>query len=327
MPATQDMQIRTDRRPRLRDMKRLRGAESEAALEAHIVVETAVAERAARLRITPPEALADRDGFDAGFLADFRVDLPAPTGASARDVTPVGGDAGGRLDYRHFSVVMSASRRMAMFTAVNIEGARSVSIARDSDRWSLDGRLPVEAQLGEDLYARNRLDRGHLVRREDPNWGDGAAIANDDTFHFTNCAPQMDVVNQRTWLGLENYILRNARAWRERCSVFTGPVFTDTDLRYRGALIPKSFWKVVAFLSDDGDPSATAYLIEQERELSALEAAFGAYKTYQRSVRHVERLTGLSFGPLADFDGFSNEEVEDGLEIASEIRVLGDIRV
>ncbi|MDQ6434254.1 DNA/RNA non-specific endonuclease [Mesorhizobium sp. LHD-90] len=328
MNSPRPITVKIDRRPRLRDMRRLRGPEAAAALETHVRLEGAAAERAARPRITPPEAFAGRNGFDKDFLAGFQVDMAKPVGARSRDVSPVGGDASGRLDYRNFSIVMSASRRIAMFTAVNIEGERSVSIERRDDKWSLDGRLPVEAQLGEALYAGNRLDRGHLVRREDPNWGPDALVANEDTFHFTNCAPQMDVVNQKTWLGLENYILQNARAWKDRCSVFTGPVLTGTDLRYREALIPKAFWKVVAFLSDDGRPSATAYVVRQERELNELEAAFGAYKTYQRSVRHVEELSGLSFGPLANFDGFSNEEeLEGGLTISSEIRVLSDIRV
>lgn len=92
-------------------------------------------------------------------------------------------------------------------------------------------------------------------------------------------------------------------------------------------LIPKAFWKVIAFLSDDGTPSATAYLVKQEEELSELEAAFGAYKTYQRSIRFVEQLTGLSFGQLSDYDGFSNSEAESGVTISSELRSLGDVRV
>jgi endonuclease G len=282
--------------------------------------------------VSPPERFAGRTGYERNFLGGFAVELPQPQGARARDVLPVGDDASGRLDYMHFSVVMSRERRMAMFTAVNISGARSESIPRGDDKWFLDGRIPVEAQLGEALYAGNRLDRGHLVRREDPNWdepggAEEADIANLDTFHFTNCAPQMDVVNQRTWLGLENYILQNARAWRERCTVFTGPVFGAGDLDYRGALVPKAFWKVIAFLSDDGRPSATAYMVEQAQELGGLEAAFGAYKTYQKSVREIERLSGLSFGPLAQYDGFSNEETENGVRIAAEIRVLADVRV
>jgi len=312
-------------RPRLADLKPLGGDEHtrvEALAEAN-----AALERVARPRISPPQRFDGRKGFKSNHLAGFAVELPEPRGAQARDVLPVGGDPSGRLDYMHFSVVMSGSRRIAMFVAVNIEGKRSVSIERSGDKWFLDGRIPLEAQVGEELYLSNRLDRGHLVRREDPNWGQDAEVANADTFHFTNCAPQMDVVNQRTWLGLENYILQNARAWKERCSVFTGPVFGRSDLQYRGVLIPKAFWKVVAFLLDDGRPSATAYVVEQAEELSGLEAAFGAYKTYQHSVRHIQQLTGLSFGNLADFDGFSNEEAASGLSIASELASLGDVRL
>lgn len=312
--------------PRLADLRRLGGPAG--ITEGTVATEAAATARASRPRVTPPEAFAGRKGFDIGFLGDFRVELPKASGTKLRDITPVAGSRDNRLDYLNFSVVMSASRRMAMFTAVNIEGARSVSIERNGDKWSLDGRIPIEAQIGEDLYAGNRLDRGHLVRREDPNWGDDAQTANDDTFHFTNCAPQMDIVNQKTWLGLENYILQNARAWKERCSVFTGPVFSRSDLVFRDVAIPKAFWKVVVFLSDQGLPSATAYVVEQEKELGELEAAFGAYNTYQRSVRQIEELSGLSFGSLARHDGFSNEEQSNaGLSIKAEIRVLGDIRV
>lgn len=310
-----------EHRPTIASMRRLPEPISSA-------MATVSAERR-RPRTTPPNKFSSRTGYDSAFLADFVVALPTPGAERLADVTAVSGNDEGRLDYQNFSIVMSASRRMAMFTAVNIEGARAVDIDRDDDKWSLDGRVPAEAQWGEELYRDNGLDRGHLVRRMDPNWGDHAATANSDTFHFTNCAPQMAAMNQKTWLGLETYILSNARAWAERCSVFTGPVFGERDIRYRGALIPRAFWKVVAFLDDSGRPSATAYLVDQNDELADLSAAFGEYKTYQRSVRGIEAMTGLSFGRLSQYDGFSNEEERLGgaTEIWSQIRTLADVRV
>lgn len=276
-------------------------------------------------KIRAADYFTGRSGYDPDFLGAFRVDLPT----ASSDIRPIEGRPDGRLDYQNFSVVMSESRRMAKFVAVNIEGSRPVDIERDDDKWFLDGRLPQDAQWGEELYYDNKLDRGHLVRRMDPNWGDAAETANIDTFHFTNCAPQMAAMNQETWLGLETYILDNARAWRARCSVFTGPVFSERDIPYRGALIPRAYWKVVAFLDDDGRPSATAYLVDQNHELIELAAAFGKYKTYQRSVRSIEKLSGLSFGELSARDGFSNEERALGseVEISSAIRTLSDIRV
>jgi len=276
-------------------------------------------------RTTDPAMLADRVGYDAGFLGDFQVPWPVARGTLAPDILVVAD--GNRLDYLHFSVTMSVSRRMAAYVGVNIDGSATVKIGRTSDRWSLDGRIAPEQQIGEELYAGNGLDRGHLVRREDPNWGPDAQIANDDTFHFTNCAPQMSGFNQRTWLGLESYLLDNTRRWRERITVFSGPIFHEDDLLYRGIQLPTAYWKVVAFLDDDGKPSATAYMIDQVRELATLEAVFGAFKTYQRSIRQIERLTNIDFGELVKFDGFSNEEAATGTRIEAELRSPSDIRV
>lgn len=151
--------------------------------------------------------------------------------------------------------------------------------------------------------------------------------ANADTFHFTNCSPQMAGFNQKNWLDLENYLLDNTRRWRARATVFSGPVFADDDPIYRGVPIPRAFWKVVAFLGEDGKPSATAYMIDQSAELGRLTALFGRFRTYQRSVLHIERLTGLDFGELSNYDGFSNEERATGTRIEAELVSLGDIRV
>lgn len=317
-------------RPRLSALKRLGGAEYVDVGLAGFHAEVADAtERAAKPKISPPERFRGQSGYADDFLEGFPTPLPTPTGRCASDVLEVDHSSGNRLDYLHYSVVMSKSRRMAMFVGVNINGKKSKKIERDRDTWFLDGRISLDAQLGEKLYADNLLDRGHLVRREDPNWGTEAEAkaANDETFHFTNCSPQMGAFNQQTWLGLEDYILKNARIWKERVCVFTGPVFGNNDLVYRSAQIPQAYWKVVAFLSYSLRPSATAYMVDQVEELRDLEAAFGAYKTYQCSVRHVEEMTGLSFNGLADFDGFSNEEVATRTEISSALRVPGDIRM
>lgn len=286
-------QFQKNFRPALSDLERLAG---------NAVSEFARSEKSAKVR--EASYFASRSGYNPNFLEPFFVDFPKVQDTS--DVLQIP-EHQNQLPYEHFSVVMSVSRRMAIYTAVNIHGRRTVSIEREKDRWAYDGRIPTEAQLGEELYDENPLDRGHLVRREDPNWGPEAVAerANEDTFHFTNCSPQMGAFNQKTWLGLENYILGNARVWREKVSVFTGPVFREDDREYREARIPSAYWKIIAFLSDDGAPSATAYIVDQDNELRSLEAAFGRYKTYQRSVADVEKMTGLQFGELSQYDALS----------------------
>lgn len=177
-------------RPTLTSMRRLGGSESaDPEIAAFIESAEDALERASRPKISPPSRFEGLTGFNSNFIDGFPVSMPTPKGRAASDVLPVDHTEGGRLDYLHFSVVMSKKRRTAMFVGVNVDGGRSVNIDRANDKWFLDGRIPLEAQIGEELYLDNLLDRGHLVRREDPNWGDTneAKAANDMTFHFTNC--------------------------------------------------------------------------------------------------------------------------------------------
>ena len=122
---------------------------------------------------------AGRKGYSAQFLHGFEVPHPKPTGVREQDVAPLLNGSGTELKYEHFSVKISKSRRLALYVACNIDGRQSQKIKRGKDRWSLDPRMAQEYQIGEDLYAGNELDRGHLVRREDPIWGQKheAAIA------------------------------------------------------------------------------------------------------------------------------------------------------
>ena len=309
MPARK-AKIDLTHRPRLADLRPLIPA-TPSLMEA----------RAATPRVTPAKDLQGRRGYAQDFLSSFAVPWPTVDEALANDVQPL------RLDYTHFSVTLSRSRRLALYVGVNIDGGQAVDIVRSNDTWAYDGRLPISAQIGEELYTNNGLDRGHLVRRQDPNWGDEANTANLDTFHFTNCSPQMSGFNQKTWLELEDYILDNTQRWKARATVFTGPVLADDDRVYRGVKIPKAFWKVVAYLSDDGKPSASAYMIDQSRELGQLELVFGQLRTYRRSVIQIEQLTGIRFANLADYDGFSNEERATGTRIEALIRGPEDIRL
>lgn len=276
-----------------------------------------------------PEAIeidpdySNRQGYDPGFLGDGERTVPLPElgeelAADAALRTDAE-DAGYVLPYHHFSLVMSKARRLAIFTAVNIDGDNRPKTSReDTDRWSFDPRLPSEAQTGEAVYADNDLDRGHLVRRLDPAWGaDGMAkAANDDTFHFTNCAPQHEDFNRNAslWAGAENVILNHAKNEKFKVSVFTGPVFSDADEEYRGVKLPRQFWKVVVMAKSPGLLSATGLLLSQESLVDGFERAvkedfsLGAFSTFQVQVSEIERLTGLSFGSLPKFDQLGGQE-------------------
>ncbi len=263
------------------------------------------------------EWYAGSTGYDSQFLGKT-VELPLLSGELAAAAAPVdGGDH--VLAYTNFSVVMHAERRLAIYTAVNIDGNLAERPKRGKDKWYIDPRIDRDQQAGNELYVRNPLDRGHLVRRLDPVWGPRAKEAIEDTFHYTNAAPQHAKLNRKSWVGLEDFVLDNADLHDLKISVFTGPVFRPDDMVYRLKFqIPVEFWKVVAMVKKDGKLSATAYLQTQKNLVQGLEFAFSdVFNTYQVPVNRIERLTGLDFGPLRGADPLAGLEATTGRIVES----------
>lgn len=280
-----------------------------------------------------PGQLKERVGYDPHFLgAAFAAPWPGLSGEALADLARPSDEIveqPGEVRYTHFGVRFSTSRRQPLITAVNIDGRSLVSIKRVGDRWFADGRLPRNSQLTKDDYDHPEIDRGHMVRRQDPNWdpstrrGSGSKLAeraNRDTFHYTNAAPQHSDMNQgkELWLGLEDYILENARTSGFKACVFTGPVNRDDDPEIKpGVLLPREFWKLVAMVDADREKlHATAYLLSQGELIRDLlekrgrtEAnegfVLGAYRTFQIAVSDLADATGydlssyLAADPLA----------------------------
>ncbi|MGO6907234.1 DNA/RNA non-specific endonuclease, partial [Rhizobium ruizarguesonis] len=141
---------------------------------------------------------------------------------------------GNVFDYTHFSLAMHADRRLALWTAVNIDGAKLKSTK--SPAWRRDDRLPANEQTLADIYGKVpgktiQIDRGHLVRRLDPVWGDQevADRAGNDTFHYTNAAPQEHIYNSEIWGNLEDFVLARADKRSHKATVMTGPVLRPDD--------------------------------------------------------------------------------------------------
>lgn len=240
---------------------------------------------------------ASSAGYDAGFLTT-PVAVPALDPDLAADAVEVDGNP--VIPYTHFSLTMSTSRRLARWVAWNVDGTSMRRLPRSND-FRLDPRVPAEAQVGEELYADNRLDRGHLARRADLTWGpaDEAAQANTDSFFFTNIAPQVDSFNQAArwglWGRLEDALYEAVTVDRLRISVFGGPVLRDDDREYRGVQVPREFWKVIAW-EQAGALTARGFLLTQD--LDPLEAIdLGEFETYQVPLADLAERTGVVLDP------------------------------
>ena len=172
----------------------------------------------------------------------------------------------------------------------------------------LDQAYDAEYQVNDELYTKNHLDRGHIARRADLLWGtrEEANRANVDSFFFTNITPQLDDFNQSKqhglWGELENAIYDDVDVDHLRISVFGGPVFKSNDFAFRDVLVPRSFWKVVAYV-EQGDLKAQGFVLTQD-DLEAKLPSLGLenFKLYQVTLDDLSALINLEFGALAAGD-------------------------
>lgn len=173
-----------------------------------------------------------RTGYDEEFLG---IRIPPPTVVDETLVSSLD-DGSHVLPYEHFSIVVNKNRRLALFTASNVDAAparkrpepghdysrKGLSGLGENDRekWFADPRIPAVHQLPDRFYSKDRasFDKGDIVRREDVAWGDSfdeIRRANGDTYHVTNCSPQVAAFNQAAkkgvWGQLENLILDQAK--------------------------------------------------------------------------------------------------------------------
>jgi endonuclease G len=275
---------------------------------------------------------SDRPGYDPNFLDSLKVPLPAISSAMEQDTATVQPDAQKNGDpfelaYYHYSVYMNKRRRTAWFSAANIDGDRRQPIGkREGDRWYLDTRIDRSEQLGQEAYEHG-IDRGHLTRRDDTAWGDdvkSATAANNDTFHFTNCALQASPFNRGKdrWQGLEQFLLeQHAKKDRRRMTMITGPLFSPNDPVYKNDRMkysvrcPLQYWKVCVLIRRDDTPAATGFILGQEdiQDLPGFEAVFDVAAT-QIKIANLEKKTGLDFGRLREFDHFAQGGAPGTLE-------------
>ncbi|MTH65645.1 DNA/RNA non-specific endonuclease [Paracoccus shanxieyensis] len=287
------------------------------------------------LRVTegvwPLGDYADRQGYDPGFiLSDTPLPLPG-AGRWSDDLVELLPEARGQGDptelrYTHFSVRMSRSRGLPLYSACNIDGAQSDRDVPRTNTWRRDPRIDPQLQNLREGYGDERrglFSRGHMTRREDPNWGsrDIAKQADADTFHITNVAPQRQGFNGGIWLQLEDYVLDNTDRANLRVTVMTGPMLSDVDPLYYNRQIPVAFWKVLAFVHPDTRELTTiGYRRAQMDYLprpSGGRFVFGDFQDSQVPVAGIAEESGLDLAAWAEFDVMAGASAQMELRVSS----------
>lgn len=271
---------------------------------------------------------SNRDGYRPDFISGFEQ-LPLPhTGDWENDLVELvpearrPGELSHIIPYRHFSVIMSQSRSLPLVSAVNIDGRQMKRGLERTDIWRRDPRIPRTVQNLRTGYGHDHLGffaRGHMTRREDPNWGtlEEAKEADADTFHITNVAPQRQGFNAGIWLDLESYVLDNCDDANLKISVLTGPVLTDDDPVYYERKMPVEFWKIVAFVhARTRELTTIGYRRSQVESLPSLRRnrfVFGDFDDCQVPISSISRDTGLDFGVISELDVMAG--ADDRMEV------------
>jgi endonuclease G, mitochondrial len=268
-----------------------------------------------KLGVSPakPAAAALEASVKQGYQANFvGTSIPFPA-AAAKEVEDdlVDLKGGSVVDYTHFSLAMSRSRRFARWVAWNVDGGSIKKISRTGLAFRKDPKLPQDAQVGNELYSNNKLDKGHIARRADLTWGTDAEAgrANEDSFYYTNITPQHERFNQSAakgiWGELENAIFEDVDVADLRVSVMGGPILSAQDPEYRGVKLPRQFWKIIYFReSGKAAVRAKGYVLTQADLLNRLEVLeLPDFAVYEVPVAKIGDMTGLKF-----FEGQVSEE-------------------
>jgi endonuclease G len=262
-------------------------------------------------------------GYAPGFLG-ARIDPPRLSAANRKDAFRLNGSE--VIDYTHFSLALSQSRRFAFWVAWNIDGSRLKRITRKGVAFALDPRIPAEMQVGDELYAANALDRGHIARRADLTWGSlpEARRANLDSFFFTNITPQMNNFNQGAiggiWGRLEDAVFDEIDVENMRVSVFAGPVFRRDDREYRGVRIPREFFKILAYV-EGGKLQSKAFLLTQN--LDQLELLdLSEFKVFQVTLTEIEQRCGFALPTALKAGDSFGERLKQRPEALAERKAL-----
>ncbi len=256
------------------------------------------------------EAVEDREdlrqGFDEAFL-EFPVPNPSFIQSIGNDLAKH--QNARRIDYCHFSLWLSKSRKFPRVVAWNIDGSSVRSLSRTGIAFKVDERGTLaDHQIDDELYADNPFDRGHVARRADLCWGPLAEArqANRDSFFFSNITPQHARFNQGMrgglWGRLEDAIFNDVDVENLRVSLMGGPILRSSDPEYRDlAKVPREFWKLVAYTNaSDGEHKVRAYILTQRnlvKDVVAEILELEEFRWYQVPLTKIESETGIRFTP------------------------------
>jgi DNA/RNA non-specific endonuclease len=199
---------------------------------------------------------------------------------------------------------------------------RTLSLSKSSE---LERQLKDRRRLcftGELATAPQQVPTACSARAFPGGTESTARLANADTHHYTNSCPQVHSFNDMTWGDLKDWILSQERSRDSKGSVFTGPIFQESDPSYEQVKVPVEFYKVIVVVDDaKGQLSVTAFQMDQSSVMPLRPGAAGPKAPFDPGLFSVDQITlsdleersGLDFGRLKNFDVLAAQPVPKSL--------------
>ncbi len=288
----------------------------------------ALAELIGKVPTTLPDSLP---GYQANFL-DAAVPAPSPSGTRGAIETyePV--------NYLHYSVLLSRSRRSAVYAAVNVDRSSRLILQNTGGRMVPDRRVSPALQP-DPRWFDGELVAAPLASLDDIAWGQdtgsdpgeaGLALSLNVNV-LTNATPQRQAFNRGVWAGLEDWVRNQHNPLANRVTIFTGPVFGEASPPGGGAELPVAYWKVAvsavptAVKGEARDPefAVDAFLIPRQTDYREFSP-----DRFRIAIAKLEAMTHLDFGDLIGWTDSLKNPGPDGTAgeaLANRLRSLGSL--
>ncbi len=165
------------------------------------------------------------------------------------DCTPSSRKGVGKVvRYTHYSVLFDTVHRVPLWVAYELTAEEARGTIPRKKSFEIDRNLYKVSSTNAD-YTRSGYDRGHLAPAADMAF---SREAMDESFYFTNVAPQDPSLNKGSWKTLEEMV----RRWAEQDSglyITSGTVVGNkpTSIGPNHVAVPRYFYKAVVSVSDN----------------------------------------------------------------------------
>lgn len=236
-------------------------------------------------------------GYDPVFLG---IPVPLPKLSDAQRSSAV--ENGKAFPYLHYSLVLDARRRFALFAAANLDRSQLAVLPGAAQALGPDPRVLPGAQPDPLWYRRTMLDVAYLVMRNDVTWGMGtndsdASRADQLVNVYPNTAP-LSLSLAPGWQTVEDWIRVRHNPAASRVTLLSGLIFRSNAAPGEP---PIALWKIAISAApaqqqqsaESGGLVADAFLVQLPPRGVITDAA--DVETFRTTVAEIARRTGLTF--------------------------------